>query len=228
MMSDEKPEDSRPPGTGESPSGGSAQEVGVPADEVAGEAGPPEGAQPDDSREGEAAGGPEAAPEAEAAAEAGACAAAEDAARALEEALRDAEVHREMALRTRAELENVRRRAERDVANAHRYGLERFVSELLPVRDSLELGVSAAADDADVARVREGMELTLKLMASAFDKAGLEVVDPAGEPFDPELHQAMSMQEGEEGQSGTVLNVIQKGYRLHDRLVRPALVVVAK
>jgi molecular chaperone GrpE len=134
----------------------------------------------------------------------------------------------ETALRARAELENVRRRAERDVANAHRYGLERFVNEFLPVRDSLELGVSAAGDDADIARVREGMELTLKLMAAAFDKLGLDVVDPAGEPFDPELHQAMTMQEGQEGQSGSVLTVVQKGYRLNERLVRPALVVVAK
>ena len=75
---------------------------------------------------------------------------------------------------------------------------------------------------------REGMALTLKLMATAFDKLGVEVVDPAGEPFDPDLHQAMSMQEGEEGQSGTVLTVVQKGYRLSERLVRPALVVVAK
>ena len=133
-----------------------------------------------------------------------------------------------MGLRARAELENVRRRAERDVANAHRYGLERFVNEFLPVRDSLELGVSAAGDDADAARVREGMELTLKLMASAFEKLGIEVVDPVGQPFDPDLHQAMSMQDGEGTESGTVLSVVQKGYRLNERLVRPALVVVAK
>ena len=152
----------------------------------------------------------------------------EELARALEEARRDAETHLEVALRARAELENVRKRAERDVANAHRYGLERFVNEFLPVRDSLELGISAAGDDAGVAQVREGMELTLKLMSAAFDKLGIEVIDPSGEPFDPELHQAMSMQEGEEGQSGSVLHVVQKGYRLNERLVRPALVVVAK
>lgn len=148
--------------------------------------------------------------------------------RALDEARREAQANLDMVLRARAELENVRRRSERDVANAHRYGLERLVNEFLPVRDSLELGVSAAGDDADIARVREGMELTLKLMASAFDKLGVEVVDPEGKPFDPDLHQAMSMQDGEEGQSGTVLTVVQKGYRLNDRLVRPALVVVAK
>ena len=148
--------------------------------------------------------------------------------RALEEARLEAQAHRDTSLRVRAELENVRRRAERDVANAHRYGLERFVNEFLPVRDSLELGVSAAGDDADAARVREGMELTLKLMASAFEKLGIEVVDPAGQPFDPDLHQAMSMQDGEGRESGTVLTVVQKGYRLNERLVRPALVVVAK
>ena len=148
--------------------------------------------------------------------------------RALEDARAEAQAHRDTSLRVRAELENVRRRAERDVANAHRYGLERFVNEFLPVRDSLELGVSAAGDDADAARVREGMELTLKLMASAFEKLGIEVVDPAGQPFDPDLHQAMSMQDGEGRESGTVLTVVQKGYRLNERLVRPALVVVAK
>ena len=147
---------------------------------------------------------------------------------ALEEARREAQSNMDMVLRVRAELENVRRRAERDVANAHKYGLERVVNEMLPVRDSLELGVSAAGDDVDVAQVREGMELTLKLMAAAFDKLGLEVVDPAGQDFDPDLHQAMSMQEGAEGQSGKVLTVVQKGYRLNGRLVRPALVVVAR
>ncbi len=148
--------------------------------------------------------------------------------RALEEARVEAQTHRDTSLRARAELENVRRRAERDVANAHRYGLERLVNEFLPVRDSLELGVSAAGDDADAARVREGMELTLKLMTSAFEKLGIEEVDPAGQPFDPELHQAMSMQDGEGREPGTVLTVVQKGYRLNERLVRPALVVVAK
>ena len=152
----------------------------------------------------------------------------EELARALAEARREAQTHRDTVLRTRAEIENVRKRAQRDVANAHKYGLERFVNEFLPVRDSLELGVSAAKGDTDVARVREGIELTLKLMEDAFGKLGLEVIDPAGEAFDPEVHQAMLMQEGGEGQSGNVLTVIQKGYRLNGRLVRPALVVVAK
>lgn len=148
--------------------------------------------------------------------------------RALDEARSSAQANWDMVLRTRAELDNVRKRAERDVANAHRYGLERVVNEFLPIRDSLELGLSAAEDEADVVRIREGIALTLKLMKTAFDKLGLEAVDPMGKPFDPELHQAMSMQEGEEGQSGIVLGVVQKGYRLKERLIRPALVVVAK
>ena len=148
--------------------------------------------------------------------------------RALDEARSSAQANWDTVLRTRAELDNVRKRAERDIANAHRYGLERVINEFLPIRDSLELGLSAAEDEADVVRIREGIALTLKLMETAFDKLGLEVLDPEGKPFDPDLHQAMSMQEGEEGQSGIVLGVVQKGYRLKDRLIRPALVVVAK
>ena len=227
-MSEERPEDSRTEDGSESPRGAEIEEVeespeaesidasasgGAEAGENQGEAERPREA----GDEGSEALSPSAGPESP-----------EELARALDAARRDAEAHMEMALRARAELENVRKRAERDVANAHRYGLERFVNEFLPVRDSLELGISAAGDDAGVAQVREGMELTLKLMCAAFDKLGIEVIDPSGEPFDPELHQAMSMQEGEEGQSGSVLNVIQKGYRLNERLVRPALVVVAK
>ena len=147
---------------------------------------------------------------------------------ALDEARSAAQANWDMVLRTRAELDNLRKRAERDIANAHRYGLERVINEFLPVRDSLELGLSAAEVEADVVRIREGIALTLKLMETAFDKLGLEAVDPLEERFDPELHQAMSMQEGEEGQSGIVLSVVQKGYRLKGRLVRPALVVVGK
>ena len=225
-MSEEKPAESGPEEIDESLPGGDAGGGGEAVPEVS--------ASGSASAEAEAGGMPDAsggAPDSEDGVEASPAAAAESPealARALEDARREAQANMDLVLRARAELENVRKRAERDVANAHRYGLERFVSEFLPVRDSLELGVSAAGDDADVARVREGMELTLKLMAAAFDKLGVEVVDPAGEPFDPDLHQAMSMQEGEEGQSGNVLSVFQKGYRLNERLVRPALVVVAK
>ena len=227
-MSEQRPEDSRTGDVSEGTPGESSPSAGESAGEGPAVATRPEVEEEGRSREGVRADeeardeGPEASPSA------GDLGSPEELARSLEEALRDARAHRELALRARAELENVRKRAERDVANAHRYGLERLVNEILPVRDSLEMGVSAAGDDADIARVREGMELTLKLMAAAFDKLGLEVVDPVGESFDPERHQAMSMQDGAEGQSGTVLTVVQKGYRLNDRLVRPALVVVAK
>ena len=227
-MSEEGPEDSRTEEGGESPRGAKAHEVEAPAEAEPIDAAGSGGAEGIEDREDAESHGEAGDEDFEAAASASGSASPEELARALEEARRDAQEHMEMALRARAELENVRKRAERDVANAHRYGLERFVNEFLPVRDSLELGISAAGDDAGVAQVREGMELTLKLMSTAFDKLGIEVIDPSGEPFDPELHQAMSMQEGEEGQSGSVLNVVQKGYRLNERLVRPALVVVAK
>ena len=226
-MSEERPAESGVDDAGDDTPGGDAQDIGESAEQGATAAFRPQDGEEEDGGRVE----PESHEESEDGAQASAIPASEspeEMARSLEEARRDAQAHREMTLRVRAELENVRRRAERDVASAHKYGLERFVNELLPVRDSLELGVSAAGDDADIARAREGMELTLKLMATAFDKLGLEVIDPSGEPFDPESHQAMSMQEGEQGQSGSVLTVVQKGYRLNERLVRPALVVVAK
>jgi molecular chaperone GrpE len=227
-MSDERPEESRTDDVSERPSGGQAQDGGEAAEDGIADGSPPEDAAGSENPEVAEMHGEAQDEDTEAAPSDLDSEHPEDPARSLDEARREAQAHMETALRARAELENVRRRAERDVANAHRYGLERFVNEFLPVRDSLELGVSAAGDDADIARVREGMELTLKLMAAAFDKLGLDVVDPAGEPFDPELHQAMTMQEGQEGQSGSVLTVVQKGYRLNERLVRPALVVVAK
>lgn len=147
----------------------------------------------------------------------------------LDEARATAEAHWETVLRTRAELENLRKRSERDLENAHKYGVERFVSEMLPVKDSLELGLSASRDDeVSVESVREGMELTLKMFATALDKLGVKEVNPEGEGFDPDYHQAMTMQEAEDQASGTVISVIQKGYLLNERLIRPALVVVAK
>lgn len=225
-MSEEELQASDAGGTKTDPTGNETPQVREPE----GDAAAP-GSHPDGSEEGagpETSGDvPDSADDGEASAQAG-VPSREELERALEEARDEAQTHRDVSLRARAELENVRRRAERDVANAHRYGLERFVNEFLPVRDSLELGVSAAGDDADAARVREGMELTLKLMATAFEKLGIEVVDPAGQPFDPDLHQAMSMQDAEGTESGTVFTVVQKGYRLNERLVRPALVVVAK
>ena len=227
-MSEDRPEDSRTEGGNESPAGEQTREAEESAEAEAIDASGSGGGEGSEDRADAESHGEAGDEDPDASSQTAVSESPQELARALDEARRDAEAHLETALRARAELENVRRRAERDVANAHRYGLERFVNEFLPVRDSLELGISAAVDDAGVEQVREGMELTLKLMTSAFDKLGVEVIDPAGEPFDPELHQAMSMQEGEEGQSGSVLNVVQKGYRLNERLVRPALVVVAK
>ena len=147
----------------------------------------------------------------------------------LAEARRQAKENLDRALRAQAELENVRRRMTRDVENAHKFALERFVSELLPVKDSLELGLSASAEkEASAAGIAEGIELTLRMLEQAMEKFGIRVVDPAGEPFNPEFHQAMTMQESDTAESGTVLTVVQKGYLLNERLVRPAMVIVAK
>ena len=147
----------------------------------------------------------------------------------LEEARRTAESHWENVLRARAELDNLRKRSERELENAHKYGLERMVNELLPVKDSLELGLAAGnGDDAKLAKLREGMELTLKMFSAALEKFGVSEINPEGEIFDPEYHQAMTVQEADGKDSNTVITVIQKGYLLNDRLVRPALVIVAK
>jgi len=140
----------------------------------------------------------------------------------------ECEQHREQALRAAAEADNVRKRAERDLESAHRYALERFVAELLPVKDSLELGLAAAGESAAVEDLREGTEMTLRLLSTAVEKFGVREVDPVGAAFDPQHHQAMSTRESGGAEPGTVLEVVQKGYLLNDRLVRPALVVVAK
>ena len=148
---------------------------------------------------------------------------------ALAEARRAAQEHLDRALRAQAEVENVRRRAERDLAHAHKFALERFVSALLPVKDSLELGLAASAEKgATTAGIAEGVELTLRMFEQAMEKFGIESVDPAGDPFNPEFHQAMTVQESDTAASGTVLTVVQKGYLLNERLVRPAMVIVAK
>ena len=147
----------------------------------------------------------------------------------LAEARREARQNLERALRAHAELENVRRRLERDLQNAHKFALERFVSELLPVKDSLELGLAASSGKgASAAGIAEGVELTLRMLEQAMEKFGVKVIDPDGEPFDPEFHQAMTMQASDTAESGTVLTVVQKGYLLNERLVRPAMVIVAK
>ncbi|MGH8478756.1 MAG: nucleotide exchange factor GrpE [Gammaproteobacteria bacterium] len=147
---------------------------------------------------------------------------------ALDTANARADAYRNDVLRARAELDNVQKRAAREIANAHKYALERFLIDLLPVKDSLDLGHLAAAGSSDVATLREGTELTLKLLDAALEKHGVQGLDPVNEPFNPELHQAMSVQESTEVAPGTVVTVVQKGYVLNGRLVRPAMVIVAK
>ncbi len=132
-------------------------------------------------------------------------------------------------LRVQAEMQNLRRRTEQDVQRAHKFGQERFSSELLIVMDNLERALSAASDHEDdvVKAIYEGVNLTLKSFADCFAKFNIEAVDPMGEPFDPALHQAMSIQENGKVEPNTVIAVMQKGYTLHGRVLRPAMVVVS-
>jgi molecular chaperone GrpE len=146
----------------------------------------------------------------------------------LELAKKEAVTARDDMLRAHAEAENVRKRAERDVTAAHKFGLDRFIGSLVPVKDSMDLGLSALEATSDVQAIREGMELTSKMLDDAFEKNGVVAIDPTGDAFDPELHQAMTMQPSSEAAPGTVLSCMQKGYVLNERLVRPAMVVVAK
>ncbi|MFK8053340.1 MAG: nucleotide exchange factor GrpE [Woeseiaceae bacterium] len=132
----------------------------------------------------------------------------------------------EKYVRAVAELDNVRKRARRDVENAHKYGIERFAGELLAVSDSLEAGLSAS-DGADAAALVEGSQATLKLFQTTMAKFGVETLDPHGEPFDPQQHEAMTMVPAPDAEPNTVIDVIQKGYSLNGRLIRPARVVVA-
>jgi molecular chaperone GrpE len=135
----------------------------------------------------------------------------------------------EQVLRSAAEAQNIRRRAEQDVEKAHKFGLERFVNDVLPAVDNLERAIQAASvEEADVASLIEGVELTLKSLVDGLRRHKVEAVDPEGQPFDPQLHQAMSIIEQPEVEPNTVINVFQKGYTLHGRLVRPAMVVVSK
>jgi len=148
----------------------------------------------------------------------------------LEDARARADEHWNQCLRLQAEIENLRKRSERDLANAHKYALDKFIQELLPVKDGLEMGISAAGEgnDVDPAKLLEGSELTLKMLASVLEKFGVQELNPAGEKFNPEFHEAMSMQERADVDPNTVVAVIQKGYLLNERLVRPAMVMVSK
>jgi molecular chaperone GrpE len=144
----------------------------------------------------------------------------------LEEELAAAQ---DQALRLAADLQNVRRRAEQDVEKAHKFGLEKFASDLLPVVDSLERGLELSSpEDQSIKAVREGMQLTLKLFHDTLKRYQVEAVDPHGAPFNPEHHQAMAMEESTSVEPNSVLKVFQKGYLLNGRLLRPAMVVVSK
>jgi molecular chaperone GrpE len=135
---------------------------------------------------------------------------------------------RDAQLRAFAEMENVRRRAQRDVEAAHRYAIERFAADLIEVRDTLELGIAAAGAAPESARFVEGMQATLRMVDKAFDKAGIVVLDPVGQSFNPELHEAMVTQPSADHPPGSVLAVIQKGFTLNGRLLRAARVVIAR
>lgn len=147
----------------------------------------------------------------------------------LEQAEQKASENWDRALRVQAEMENLKRRTQKDLENAHKFALENFAKELLAVVDSLELGLQAASGETpEVQKFREGTELTLKQFEAVFSKFNIETVNPLGQPFDPELHQAMAMQPSPDAEPNSVINVFQKGYVLNGRLLRPAMVIVAK
>lgn len=146
---------------------------------------------------------------------------------ALAEAEAKASAARDQALRALAELENVRKRAQRDVENAHRYALEKFAGELLPVKDSLDLAIENAAR-ADTAALIEGQSATQRLLAKALERAGITEVNPLGEPFDANLHEAMAAQPSDTAEPNSVLAVVQRGYALNGRLLRAARVIIAR
>jgi len=144
----------------------------------------------------------------------------------LEEQLAAAQ---DQSLRVAADLQNVRRRAEQDVEKAHKFALEKFASDLLPIVDSLERGLDLSnPDDESIRPMREGIELTLKMFHDTLKRYQLEAIDPHGQPFNAEHHQAMAMQESADVEPNSVLKVFQKGYQLNGRLLRPAMVVVSK
>ena len=137
---------------------------------------------------------------------------------------------RDELLRVQAEMQNLRRRTEQDIEKAHKFGQEKFSTELLAVMDNLERSAAAAeaSEDEAVQAIKEGVELTLKGFMDCFKRFNIEAVDPLGEPFDPQLHQAMSIQERPDSEPNSVIAVMQKGYTLHGRVIRPAMVMVSK
>ncbi|MEH6357878.1 MAG: nucleotide exchange factor GrpE [Pseudomonadales bacterium] len=155
--------------------------------------------------------------------------AAPDLAAELETALAQASANKEAELRAHAEMQNIRRRAERDVENAHKFALDKMAGELLAVVDNLERALQAAgAADESSKGLRDGVEMTLSSFVATLAKFNIEQIDPEGEPFNPQQHQAMSMIENADVEPNTVVAVLQKGYSLNGRLVRPAMVMVSK
>jgi molecular chaperone GrpE len=147
----------------------------------------------------------------------------------LEDARTKADEHWNQCLRLQAEVENLRKRAQRDLENAHKFGLEKFAVDLLPVKDSLEMGISAAeGESVDPVKLKEGTSLTLKMLGDVMERFGIVEIDPQGQRFNPELHEAMSIQKRTDVEPNTVVTVVQKGYTLNDRLIRPAMVIVAQ
>jgi len=146
----------------------------------------------------------------------------------LEEALAKSNEYYDQMLRTKAELDNVRKRSQREVESAHKYAAEKFVNELLPVIDSMELGQQAAETATEIEQIKEGVDMTLNMFSQLLEKFEIEKINPEGDNFDPEFHQAMSIQETADAAPNSVIAVMQKGYSLAGRLLRPAMVVVAK
>lgn len=189
-------------------------------DKAGDEAAPPN----EDANEGENEGASEAAAEA--------VGPEDDEVNQLQEALaqsrEELERHREAMLRMQAEMENQRKRMAREVEKSRRFALERMMKDLLQVRDSLERALEVDDGTATVEKLKEGKALTLKMLSKVMEDHGLEVVDPMGEPFNPEFHEAMTTAPSDEVDENTVTDVLQKGFKLHDRLIRPAMVVVSK
>ncbi len=153
----------------------------------------------------------------------------DDLAEQLAEAQAKVKEYWDQIVRLNAEMDNSRKRAQRDIENAHKFAVQNFAESLLPIADSMEMGIKAASDDnVNLDAIRKGIEMTHELFVSTMDKNGIKAIDPKNEKFDPDLHQAMSMVESDEVEPNTVIDVMQKGYTLNERLIRPAMVVVSK
>lgn len=146
----------------------------------------------------------------------------------IEEALEQVETHKDVAIRAKAESENIRRRAEREISNASKFALEKFAKEILVVVDSLEKALEHPVEGDAQTAMHDGIELTYKLLIDTLNKFSIKQISPLGESFDPGLHEALVMQESEEHEPNSVMHVVQTGFSLNDRLIRPARVVVAK